>query len=228
MSSVFGLLESICGTCVTQLTHALFVIATMWRMPTCLNQSGWRPCPDRLFPDGVCFFWTRTRTSFDDKQFAIRCRQSVSFPSRGSRDAAAGVARSMGRPLKAIQVFCCFYLQYAGSCTPLEEYINDASYINDELFVHFPVVQSLQHIVIKPLYHSCDNNLAILIEPLHVVDYGLRVDPIAVPCASRILKCWKMKNTICRPISCIPMPDVCLGNKFSARATSRESRYLCT
>ena len=64
---------------------------------------------------------------FEHKQFAIRCRHSVTFPSRGTRSAAAGVAGSMGRPLRAIQVFCCsishtLFLVLAG------EYINNASY----------------------------------------------------------------------------------------------------
>ena len=31
-------------------------------------------------------FWTRTRTSFEDRQLAIRCRHSVTFPSRGELD----------------------------------------------------------------------------------------------------------------------------------------------
>ena len=78
----------------------------MWRIPTCFQQSGSPLCPDRLFPDVFFGLGLGNLSPFEHNQFAIRCRQSVTFPSRGTRDAAGGVARSMGRPLKAIQVFC--------------------------------------------------------------------------------------------------------------------------
>ena len=57
-------------TRVSQLTHVLFAIATMRRMPKCLNQSGWRPCPDIPFPN---IFW--------DSESDI-CLLSVSWNSR--------------------------------------------------------------------------------------------------------------------------------------------------
>ena len=43
------------------------------------------------------------------------------------------------------------------------------------------MVQSFQHIVINPLCHSYENYLRILIEPLHIVDYGLHVEQLVDP-----------------------------------------------
>ena len=43
------------------------------------------------------------------------------------------------------------------------------------------MVQSFQHIVINPLFHSYESYLAILIEPLQVVDYGLHVEQLVNP-----------------------------------------------
>ena len=115
--------------------HVLFVSATMRRMPTCLKQGSSPPSPDRRIPD---FFGDL------DSDFCLRS-STCSSPS---------VVGNLS-PFRLVEnLRCCcrrgwfcgssswsntsvllFYLQYAGSCTAWEEYINNASFMNGELFI---------------------------------------------------------------------------------------------
>ena len=153
-------------TRVSQLTHVVFVIATMRRMPTCLNQSGWRPCPNRLLSD--VFFGTRTRTSVSFRAQAFRhplsaiCHLSVSWNSRCY----------CSRPLGAIQVLCCsisntLFLVVPGKNTSTKLL---TSMMNCSFF-HGAKLPTYRR---QPFVPFLSELLPSLIELLQVADYGLQ------------------------------------------------------